>query len=369
MLRRWLWLAAVCSMTGSAFAEDTVEQLARRADEKYGKLSDLSTTGPVQNLQHWAIRREEIGKTLLDYLGQFPKERVELKPRILREEQLVGFRRLKVRYLTQPGEDVTAFLLVPDDITSAAPGAAILACHQTHEAAKEEVCGLAGKESMHYGLDLVRRGYVVLAPDSITAGERIYDGYEPFETAAFDKANPEWSAIGKMAWDHMRGIDYLETLDFVDKQRIGVIGHSLGAYNALFLAAFDDRAKVVVESCGYCAIASDAGRERWARTSWFVHIPRLRSFVEPGSNQPAPFDFHHIISRIAPRPVFQSVGLRDKIFPTADSAAQVHEKVAEIYGIWKKSANLQSFFFDGEHDFPPDAKRLAYEFLDRHLKK
>lgn len=341
------------------------------AEAKYGPLDDLltSATPPVKSAKAWQQRRHDIRSSLIRYIGSFPALRCELKPREIREEKLDGYTRKKVRYLTQPGEDVTANLLVPDEATSSSPHPAVLACHQTSEPAKEEVCGVTSSPTnMQYGLDLVKRGYVVLAPDSITAGERIYAGYEPFETAAFDKTHPNWSAIGKMAWDHMRGIDFLEQQPFVQRDRIGVVGHSLGAYNAFFLAAFDDRVKVVVESCGYCTIASDPGRERWARTHWFVHIPKLRPFVAPGSNRKAPFDFHEVLSLVAPRPMFQSVGLQDKIFGTADSAAQVTLQLQKVYHLLGADDKLDTYLFDGPHDFPPDAKERAYAFLDRWLK-
>ncbi|MGI8904960.1 MAG: alpha/beta hydrolase [Candidatus Sumerlaeaceae bacterium] len=346
-------------------------QIAEKAESRYGRLNDLLSSGtrPVRSSSDWPDRRAEINATLLTYLGPFPRNRCDIQPRILREEQIDGYTRKKVRYLTEPGEDVTAFLLIPDGATSTSLRPAVLACHQTSEPAKEEVCGVTSSPaSMQYGLDLVRRGYVVLAPDSITAGERVYDGYEPFETKGFDERNPQWSAIGKMAWDHMRGLDYLELQPYVDRDRIGVVGHSLGAYNAFFLAGLDERVKVVVESCGYCTIASDPGRERWARTKWFVHMPRLRPFVAPGSKLKSPFDFHEVLSLIAPRPLFQSVGLQDKIFGTADSAAQVHLQLQKLYGLLGAGDKLETYFFDGPHDFPPDAKERAYAFLDRWLK-
>lgn len=362
----------VLFMPTAAFPQPSIQEVARTAEAKYGPLDDLltSATPPIHNPKEWERRRSHILAVLTSYLGTFPQVRYDLKPRVLREEKLEGYTRKKVRYLTERGEDVSAFLLVPDEATSSSPRPAVLACHQTSEPAKEEVCGVTSSPlNMQYGLDLVRRGYVVLAPDSITAGERVFAGWEPFETAEFDRKNPKWSAIGKMAWDHMRGIDFLQQQDCVDPERIGVVGHSLGAYNAFFLAAFDPRIKVVVESCGYCTIASDPGRERWARTKWFVHIPRLRPFVAPGSKLKAPFDFHEVLALVAPRPLFQSVGLQDKIFGTADSAAQVALQLQRVYHLLGADDRLETYLFDGPHDFPPDAKERAYAFLDKWLKK
>lgn len=370
-MRRWMcavWL--LCAMNGPAQVD--IGQIANKAARKYSPLEPLLTSGSavIRTPEDWNRKRATIDATLRSYLGDPPTTTVELRPRVLREEKLDGYMRRKVRYLVAPSEDAVAYLLAPDAAqTTDTRLPAVLAMHQTAEAGKEEVVGLQGRPSMHYGMDLVNRGYVVLAPDSITAGERIYNGYEPFVTEAFDKAHPEWSAIGKMVWDHQRGIDYLESLPFVDAERIGAIGHSLGAYNAFFLAALDQRVRAVVESCGYTTIASDEARERWARTSWFIHIPKLRPFVEPGSKLNPPFDFHEVLSLLAPRPLFQSVGLRDTIFPSCDSAAQVQEELEPLYRLLGARGAVQMFIFDGEHDFPDEARERAYQFLDSHLKR
>jgi hypothetical protein len=92
----------------------------------------------------------------------------------------------------------------------------MLALHQTVPQGKDEPAGLSGDSNKHYGKELVERGYVVLVPDSITAGERVYPGAEPFVTRPFDESHPHWSAMGKMIWDHMRAVDYLVSLPVVD---------------------------------------------------------------------------------------------------------------------------------------------------------
>src|SRR5690606_28215567 len=108
-------------------------------------------------------------------------------------------------------------------------------------------------------------GFVVLAPDTITAGERIYEHSEAFQTAPFYDAFPHSTAIGKMLHDHQQGLDALELLSFVDSSRIGAIGHSLGAYNAFILAGWDRRVKAVVSSCGLSPFADDPDPNRWGQ--------------------------------------------------------------------------------------------------------
>src|SRR5690606_2873519 len=153
-------------------------------------------------------------------------------------------------YRTAFGDEVTAYLLIPGlDENPKDPLPAILALHPTHASGKDDI-GPDGRENRRYGYELVQEGYVVLVPDTITAGERIYPGNEAFKTAPFYDQHPDYTAVGKMVHDHQQGIDLLSSLSYVDVERIGAIGHSLGAYNAFFLSAVDKRGKAVVSSCG-----------------------------------------------------------------------------------------------------------------------
>ena len=54
------------------------------------------------------------------------------------------------------------------------------------------------------------------------------------------------SATMKGIRNHRRAVDLLVSMPEVDRRRVGVIGHSLGGHNSLFLAAFDPRVAAVV---------------------------------------------------------------------------------------------------------------------------
>ena len=98
----------------------------------------------------------------------------------------------------------------------------------------------------HSPIDMAEAGFVALAPDYLRDGERIKPGRRPYDTTDFYKEFPDWSIHGKDAWDTMRAIDYLETLDFVDPEKIGMIGHSYGGHSTIFAAALEPRIKVAV---------------------------------------------------------------------------------------------------------------------------
>ena len=72
----------------------------------------------------------------------------------------------------------------------------------------------------------------------------------------------------KQAQNTYDAVTYLETVDGVDRDRIGVYGSSFGGANAIWSAAFDPRMKVVVSAVGV------TNGERWLRSvrsayDWF----------------------------------------------------------------------------------------------------
>jgi hypothetical protein len=82
-----------------------------------------------------------------------------------------------------------------------------------------------------------------------------------------------------------------------------------------------------------------------------------------------PFDWHHILALIAPRPLFLSVSLDDEIFPGGESIrSQVLPRIEPVYDLYKSREKLSAHFFRGGHRFPAEAQQKAFAWLDRWLK-
>jgi dienelactone hydrolase len=269
---------------------------------------------------------------------------------------LEKYSRIKVRY-----GDVVAWVLIPK---GSGPFPAVLAAHPTYNGGKDSVVGLSEKPGMHYGKELAELGFVVLAPDSITAGERVLPGAKPYVTDPFDKQYPDWSAMGKMLADHKLGIDYLVSLPQVDKTRIAAIGHSLGGYNSFFLAAFDDRVKAAVSSCGFTMLAGTSRPFAWSRDSWFVHFPKLQPYLRGGI---IPFDMHEVVSLIAPRAFFNFSARGDSIFPNPEAIEAGGRAVREVYEMLGAQDQYRFLMGEGPHDFPDAVRRNAYAWLREKL--
>ncbi|SEM94133.1 dienelactone hydrolase family protein [Lihuaxuella thermophila] len=336
------------------------------------RLSELNAKGipsllkNIENHEQWKEKRDGILRTWLRYLGGLP-DPVPVQYRILSETPEADHTRQHIVYNTVDGDEVTAYLLIPAalDQKASAGFPAVLALHPTVAEGKADVATPQGRENRRYGLELVTRGYVVLAPDSITAGERIYEGHDPFFTAPFYEKHPDWTAVGKMLADHRQGIDLLCRLPFVDPGKIGAIGHSKGGYNAFFLAGIDRRIRAIVSSCGFCTFAGDPDPHRWGKRDWYSHIPRLSDDLNEGT---VPFEWHEIAALAAPVPFFNWTGQLDDIFPHWQPASEALLDLTRLYHQLGAGDRFVSLIGNSGHDFPSPIRQMAYDFLDKWLK-
>jgi dienelactone hydrolase len=306
--------------------------------------------------------RAAIRKKMEQAMGPLPgaDRKVPLDAKTDGEEKFEGYVRRAVSFATEKGDRVPAYLLVPNTATREKKAPAMLCLHQTIGIGKGEPVGLGGKESLHYALHLVQRGYVCLAPDYPSFGDYKYDFQAAFKRG--DYASGSMKAI----WNNMRAVDYLQSLPEVDGERIGVIGHSLGGHNAMFTAAFDERLKVVVSCCGFCSFAKYYGGNLKGWTS-DRYMPRIAS--EYGNDpKKVPFDFTDVVTSFAPRAFLAVAPEKDNNFEVS-GVRDVIAFAEPAYKALLAADNLKAIYPDADHDFPADARKTAYEFIDKHLKK
>lgn len=161
---------------------------------------------------------------------------------------------------------------------------------------------------------IIDRGYAVVTmcyhdiyPDrpglidkSIAA---LFPDYDPNSTAM-----DQWKAIGAWAWGSSRIVDFLETQNWVDKEKIAIMGHSRQGKAALWAGAQDTRFKVVISNdsgCGGAALFKRVFGENVAKIitiepQWFC--PRFRLYANREAEMP--FDQHWLLSLIAPRHLY-----------------------------------------------------------------
>lgn len=305
---------------------------------------------PITAAADWPKRRAHILANLQLVMGPMPPDDRKVPPdvQVYDEIKLQKYVRKTISFAAEAGDRVPAFLLIPHEIKGRVP--AMLCLHQTTAIGKQEPVGM-GLKNLAYAAELAERGMVALAPD--------YPGFGDYKIDPYAKGYV--SATMKGIWNHRRAVDVLQSLPEVDPDRIGVIGHSLGGHNSLFVSVFEPRIKAAVTSCGFNAFPKyyKGNVKGWSHKGY---MPRIAT--DYGLDlQRLPFDFPEILAAIAPRPVFINAPLRDANFEVSGVQDCV-AAASPVYELLGAKDGLRPVYPDAAHDFPPEVRKQAYEFLD-----
>jgi fermentation-respiration switch protein FrsA (DUF1100 family) len=312
---------------------------------------------PIRTPADWAKRRAHILASMQQVMGPLPADSRKVPPEVKVEEEVQTEKlvRRKLTFAVEKGDRLPAYLFLPRERPGKLP--AVLCLHPTHrELGKGVAAGLGGKDDRHYAVHLAERGYVALAPDYPNMGEYRFDAYK----------HGYASTTMKAIWNHMRCVDLLQSLPEVDPERIGVLGHSLGGHNSMFVAVFDERIQCIVSNCGFCSFPTymKGDLKGWAHDGY---MPRLRTVYDL---KPAkvPFDFTEVTAALAPRAFLASAPLRDHNFD-AQGVKDCIAAARPVYELLGARDRLAANYPDCDHNFPDEVRRTAYDWLDRWLKK
>jgi Abhydrolase family len=318
----------------------------------------------------WPGHRQRIEAEVKKLLGPFPSKIEPLDPQVHGEDEDCGsYLRRKISIQVQPGDRMPAWLLIPKKRPTRVP-AVICFYGTTSGAGKDTTVGLSGpkpgtppRPNRAFAVDMVEAGFVALAPDFLRDGERIPASGRPYDTTEFYRMFPEWSCVGKDIYDTMRAIDYLQSLPFVDGDRIGMIGHSYGGHTTIFATALEPRIKAAFSSgpvSDFLHHGTHWGVPKGAGNS--QSLPALRPYVLDHS-LPLPVSFYEFTSLIAPRPlaVCQAVGERR---PMEEENCAAVTQVYDTLGVHDR---VRYWWIAGDHDFPPVARRAAVQWFQRWL--
>ncbi len=160
-------------------------------------------------------------------------------------------------------------------------------------------------------------GYAIIVPSSIQAdhGAGLRSGIIGLVNKGQPRKPDDWGTLRAWAWGASRAIDYFETDDDVDANRIAIEGLSRYGKAALVTMAFEPRV-----SLGFIA-SSGAGGAKILRRVFGEQVENLAStgeyhwfcgnFIKYASSltpDDLPVDAHELVALCAPRPVFISAG-------------------------------------------------------------
>jgi hypothetical protein len=96
-------------------------------------------------------------------------------------------------------------------------------------------------------------------------------------------------------------------------------------------------------------------------------MPRIASEY---NNDPKkmPFDFSDVVTSFAPRAFLAVAPDKDSNFEVS-GVRDVIAAAEPTYKALKAQDKLKAIYPDAGHDFPADARKTAYEFIDAQLRK
>ncbi len=302
----------------------------------------------------WTAQRKRIHDKWARFLGKLP--RPPLAPKVDQTAALDGgITRTLLRLQVEPGIWMRCYLFVPP---GSGPFPACVCLHSTSDETIRQPAGLGKQPEKAFALDLAKRGYVTIANENF---EWCYPG-RPTTGKAWDKfhavasifltKHPGVKGMAKMIHDASRCVDYLMTLPAVRKDAIGAIGHSLGAKEVTYLQAFDKRVVCGVSSEGGVAFEFTNYHDPWYLG------PEIK---RPGCDLYA----HEVVALIAPRAWLLIGGNSadgDKSWPYV-------APVLPIYRLLGAPEHAGLFVHKKGHAVPPEAREIAFRWLDHYLKR
>lgn len=353
----WMFAAAVlavCAGSQTCKAENEVPWLneVRRPPEKrssfdVGLMQPLLVDDdqrPIQDAAAWKTRREQLKEKWRSFLGPMPEPPLNDSITVLREDSVSDCTRQLIRYECEAGQFVEAWLLRPTDpqFDGLRPG--LVALHQTTNQTIDEVAGISGPESLQLGFKLAKRGFVVICPRCF-----LWQDATTLQSAVerFQQRHPKTLGMHKMLYDARRAVDILIAQPNVDRKRLGAVGHSLGAKEVLYLAAFDERIKAAVASEGGLALSS---------TNWDAPWYLGPAIHEQGFSR----NHHELLALIAPRALLILGGETGPGAADGDRSWPLIEAAIPVYRLFDLHPKIGLLNHHEGHSIPSSAfERLA----------
>jgi dienelactone hydrolase len=311
----------------------------------------------------WVAWRTGLRAALWETLGVTPDER-PVVAEIVGREACDGYVREKLYVDGAFGSRIPCYLLIPDNLRAPAPG---LLCLHGHGglAGNLHVVGLpAGPEmaradaAMHYdyAVRFARRGYVTIAPDAHSFGERAHwsaDGIaaqnawdrREHTTLGLAAAYLGLTLPGMRVVDDLRAHTYLAARPEVDAARIGCVGLSEGGKRTMFLAALDERIAVAVVSGYFTTLRRELTEPEWEH----LHGWDVCNWL-PGLLRVA--DFPDVLALCAPRPLLIQNGTRDPLYSWR-GIREGYARLAAAYAAQGAAERVALDAFEGLHIFNP----------------
>lgn len=376
----------------STFLLTNVSALAQSDTIRYGVLKNMPVfyeqlkqqltypeawgNSPVKDFGKWRVGARNL---VMECMQNLPPAPSEYNMTVIATERRNGYEARKIRFNVSGWYSIPAYLLVPDG-KGPFPAVVMLHDHGAHfSIGKEKMVRPFGVspevladaddwaercyDNQYTGDYFAQNGYVVLAIDALFWGERgrkegvSYEGQQAL-ASNFLQMGASWGAFINM--DDVRSAEFLASLPMVDKEKVGCLGFSMGAYRSWMVAALTD---CITASASVCWMNTTdhlmtlTNNQNKGGSAYSMIIPGLRRYL----------DYPHTASIACPKPALFFNGTKDKLFPVEG----VQDAYAVMRSVWesqKATDRLVTKIWEEKHFFNREMQKETLEFFDKWLK-
>ncbi|TWU11149.1 Alpha/beta hydrolase family protein [Novipirellula galeiformis] len=352
------------AIPSAALAEFPVsEKLSKPSYDDLGKdqeLAPLFAGKPDKSV--WEQQRPALRKSWDELLGkpEFAPGAYDKTAKVIETFEQPEFRGTILQQPTGPdGAQQLVLVMEPKNVTiSPRPGAVVPFYHPDAMAGFDlaKRTRITEKVATQFGRHLVQQGYVVVCPEAFPyntvpqpANSR---GLNHWRVAAekIHQDHPNWTGMGKLVHDTQRAIDLLLEQPDIDRDRIALIGHSLGGKMAFYTGCLDPRVKAT--------IATDFGIG-WDFTNWSDPWYLGDKITGQGFS----LAHHQLLALHAPRAFLIVAGQYDK-----PESWQYLNAARPVYSLFGREHALGMIDHASGHTPTQDSMRQAYQWLAEQLE-
>ena len=328
--------------------QDLLQEAEFRRQELWAEADDT-------DIETWAASCAHY-RTMLwdDVIGRLPPATVPPSPRTRLTYDEPGF--LGFEVLLDVYDDVFAYglLLLPKDLREGERRPVVVCQHGLEGTCQKVVEYNAEDQAYHrFAARLVERGFVVYAP------QNPYIGGDRFRVLQ-RKLNPLGKSLfSVIVRQHEATLEWLGSLPFVDRGRIGLYGISYGGKTAM-------RVPALLES--YCLSICSADFDEWiwknasARHRYsYLATPEYEMFEFNLGNT---FNYAERSWLIFPRPFMVERGHHDGVAPD-EWVFYEYARTFRRYDLFGLRDRTEMEVFDGPHTIHGQG---TFEFLHKHLQ-
>ena len=315
--------------------------------------------------EDWGKIREQIKSRIFETFGTPPTPLAPTKNQyvVLESYYAYGLKHIKIKYHVFDDEWAYGVLVLPKDIEQRKTAKAVLTSHGTNGIiGKYGVIDLDGTPRRAYGIELAMRGFITFSPDQYGFGEAMEDEDWKKNFVEFYDRFPNWSLSSRRVLGHIRALDVLDQLEYVDHDGYGVIGNSLGGQAAFYIAALDERIKAAVISTGISPNATNVYRDL-TRTQ-ALELGVTNYIKECGRT---PWELNEMLSLCAPRAALCLEPFNDPYNPFTSVTIDCIKSAWEVYNLLGAPDKLTMHVHGDGHDTVDTVRDLAYDWLERFM--